>query len=325
MYRLFVLSVSLCFGSAAAFAASDPGLLALIPADSKVVSSVNVQQAWNSPFGQFLLNKTNSDTSGFDKVLEETGFDPRRDLQSFVFASRGPEGSKAQSTFVIVARGNFQSPLIRTRALAHGATVQTVEGVDIYSGNDHGPQTGFAFPDTGIAVFGDLASVKQVIANRANPSVLDSNLQSLINKASGNDAWFASILPGAYLTRHLNDATNQQAKPQALALQSVRQAAGGVQFSDPVQLSFDAMTRSPQDAVSLADVVRFMVGFLQMQRQNNPQTDMLASALDTMVLNASGNTFHAGLAVPEKTLEQLINSGMTSGSHSRANRRQSLQ
>jgi hypothetical protein len=276
---------------------------------------MNVQQAWNSPFGQFLLNKTNSDTNGFEKMLQQTGFDPRHDLQSFVFASSGPSTTNTQSNFVIVARGNFQSQLIRKQIASQGASVQNIGGVDVYISNGRrGQQTGFALPDTGIAVFGDLDSVKQVIGNRANPTVLDPNLQALINKVSGNDAWFASILPGSYLTRHLNEATHQEAKAQAQALQSVRQAAGGVQFSDPVQLTFDATTRSPQDAISLADVVRFMASLVQMQRQQNPQMDALASALDTMVLNASGSDFQAGLAIPEKTLEQLASSGMNSGS-----------
>ncbi|MBV8897157.1 MAG: hypothetical protein JO051_11645, partial [Acidobacteriaceae bacterium] len=196
------------------------------------------------------------------------------------------------------------------QVLANNGTIQNIEGVDVYIGNGHHQQQqAFALPDVGIAVVGDLASVQEVIANRANTSQLDPALQSLISKVSANsDAWFASVLPGSYLTQHLNDATNQQAKSQAQALQSVRQAAGGVLFGDPVQLSFDAVTRSPQDAVSLEDVVRFMTSILQMQRQQNPQLQVLASSLDNMTLTASGDHFHAALAIPESSLEQLADS-----------------
>jgi hypothetical protein len=320
MYRSFAIAILLCFTAAGAFAAVDTGLLALLPADAKVISSVNVQQALSSPFGQFLLNKTNSDNTGFEQMTQLTGFDPRRDLQTFIFATSGPTGNNTEANFVIVARGTFDPQLIRKQILANGGAVQNTGGVDVYMSPAHGhhdQQTAFALPDTGVAVFGDLTSVQQVIANRANPSVLDPALQALITKVSANnDAWFASILAGSYLSQHLNEATNQQAKPQAQALQSVRQAAGGVQFGDPVQFTFDAVTRSPQDAVSLTDVVRFMASFVQMQRQNDPHAQALASALDNMTLAASGNNFHASIAISEKNIEQLADSGMNGGPHS---------
>jgi hypothetical protein len=217
---------------------------------------------------------------------------------------------------VILARGNFESQWIRKQMLSHGAKVQSIGGVEVYVAPDHGEgQSAFALPDIGIAVFGDLASVQQVIANRTNPSTLDPALQNLIDKTDGNDAWFASILPGSYLNRHLNGAMNHETKPQAQALESVRQAAGGVQFGDPIQFTFDAVTRSPQDAVSLSDFVRFMASFVQLQRQNDPHAEVLATALDNMTLNASGNTFHASLAIPEKSLEQLAESGMKPAAH----------
>lgn len=197
--------------------------------------------------------------------------------------------------------------------------MQNVDGIDVYVCTDTAynkhkgakqETTAFAFLNTDIAIIGDLASVTQVIANRATPSSLDPALQALITQASSkNDAWFATILAGPYLTRHLDDATNYQLKPQAQALQSVREAGGGAQFSDPLQLSFDAVTRSPQDAVSLADVVRFMASFVQMQRDKDPHAGILATALDNMVLNTSGDNFHASLAIPEKSLEQLADSG----------------
>lgn len=316
MHRFLVVSTLFCFAAAAGFAA-DSSLLALIPTSAKVVSSIDIQQARNSPFGQFLLSKVNSNGSGFDKMAQETGFDPRRDLQSFVFASPGPAADKGQSSFVVVARGNFDPQLIRKQILSHGAHVQNSNGVDVYVNVKDGRQrTAFALPDVGLAVFGDLASVQQVLANRANPSVLDPTLQALISKVSANnDAWFASILSGSFLSQHLNEATNQQVKSQAQALQSVRQAAGGIQFGDPVQFTFDALTRSPQDAVSLEDVVRFVASFVQMQRQRDSQLDILASALDSMVLNASGNNFHVNLAIPEKSVEQLADFGMNAGPH----------
>jgi hypothetical protein len=321
MYRLLAFPILLT-SALAAFGATDSALLSLVPADAKVVSSVNVQQALTSPFGQFLLKQMNSGPNGFDQMARQTGFDPRRDLETIVMASSGPGPmGKHSSSFVILARGTFQPELIHRQALAKGATVQNINGVDVYidsSSENVGAEgipekNGFAFPDIGVAVMGDLDSVKQVIANRANPATLDASLQALVSQVSANnDAWFATILGGSYLTKHLNEATDHEMKPQAQALQSVRQASGGVRFGDPLQLTFNAVTRSPQDAVSLSDVVRFMSSFVQMQREKDVHAEMLASALDSLVLDTSGNTFHASLTIPEKSLEQLADLG-TSG------------
>ena len=306
MQHFLAVPVLLGFTAAAALASADSTLLSLVPANATLVSSINVQQAWSSPFGQYLVSQMNTNAGNFNNITQQTGFDPRRDLQTVVFASIGQPVSKAQASFVVIARGTFPSQWIQKQILSENGSVQTIGGVDVYVRTEHAQSTAFATPDIGLAVFGDLASVQQVIANRANPSVLDPSLQALISKISANnDAWFASVLPGSFLTQHVNAATNQQLKPQAQALQSVHQAAGGVQFGDPVQLTFDAVTRSPQDAVSLSDVVRFMASFIQMQRQNEPHAQVLASALDNMTLNTSGNDFHASVSIPEKSLEQL--------------------
>jgi hypothetical protein len=311
MHR-FLAPVLLCLSAVSAFAAADPGLMALVPANAKIVSSVNVQQAWSSPFGQYVLTKSGAQGNGFDKMLKETGFDPRKDLQAFVFASPGPGTDPAQSSFVFIARGNFQTQWARKQVLSHGGSIQSVGGLDVYVGADHGQQTGFVLLENGLAAFGDLATVQQVIANRANTTTLDPTLQGLITKVSAsNDAWFASLLPGSYIGKHLAAAGGQAVKPQATAINSVQQAAGGVQFGDPVQVTFDAVARSPKDATSLVDVFRFMASFIQMQRQQNPQTEMLASALDGMVLTADNNNFHMNVAIPEKSLEQLADSGMS--------------
>lgn len=316
MHRSLAIPILVGLTSAAALASVDNGLLALVPANATMVSSINVQQAWNSPFGQFLVAQMNTNGSGFSSITQQTGFDPGRDLEAVVFASLGQPAGKGQSNFVILGRGTFPSQWIQKQMLSEHGSVQSISGVDVYVQSQRGQSIAFATPEADVAVFGNLASVQQVIANRANPSALDPDLQTLISKiSSNNDAWFASILPGSFLTQHVNEATNQQLKPQAQALQSVRQAAGGVQFGDPVQLTFDAVTRSPQDAVSLSDVVRFMGSFIQLQRQNEPHAQILATALDNMTLNTSGNNFQASVAIPEKSLEQLADLGPKAHPH----------
>jgi|GEM_PF-1683873 len=309
MRHLFPLSLLLFGASVCAFPAVDTGLLALVPSDAKIVASIDVEHARNSEFGQYMLNRINTENRSFDRFVQQTGFDPRRDLQSFMFASPASPSGDSTARFAILARGTFDPGRIRAAAKANGAVVQTYQGVDLILDKSNEEKTGFAFPDVGVAVMADVTTLRQIIANRSTPTTLDPTLQEMISKAGvGNDAWFASLLSGSFLANRLSQETKQPMQ-QAQALQSVLQSSGGIQFGDVVQLSFDAVTRSPKDATSLADVVRFVAGMVQMQRQNNARADILATALDQMNLTANGDAMHVSISLPEKSLEQLAELG----------------
>ncbi len=319
MHRLLIVPVLLSIATASAFAGADAGLLGLVPANSKVVSSINVDQARNSPFGQYMLSKMTAQGHGFDQMAAETGFDPRRDLQTVVFASSSPELSQTgnhSSNFVVLMRGTFDAQRIQTLMLSHKGQRQSLDGVDIYL-DGTGDKNAFALAEPDIAVMGDRSSVQQVIANRGIATVLDPPLQTLISQVSAeNDAWFASVLPNSVdLVGNMSKGAGLNTRGSAAALQGVRQAAGGLHFADTVQITLEAVTRSPQDANALGDFVRFMGSLVQAQYQSSPQAQLFGTALDSMTVQTSGNTFQVRLAIPEATIEQIADSGLASGHH----------
>jgi hypothetical protein len=306
MRTLITPSLLLVAASFSARAAVDSGLLALVPSGTKIMTSVDIERARSSNFGQYLLRRLNSEDQSFQQLVQKTGFDPRRDLQDFLFASPGPTGDNTQQPkFAILARGSFDQDRIKAAAQTKGAVIQTYQGVDMFVNTSGRQKTGFAFPDVGVAVLADVETLQQIIGNRANPTVLEPELQQLISKAgTENDAWFVSLMPGSYLARHANQNKNPRAQ-QVQALQAVTESSGGLRFGSLIQLSFDAITRSEKDASALADVVRFLASFVQMQRQKDPHAELVASALDTMNLKTDGAAMHLGLSLPEKNLEQF--------------------
>jgi hypothetical protein len=303
MRHFAFLSAFVLAASVSAFASVDTGLLSLVPAGAKVIGAVDVTRSRNSDFGQYLLNKAQSEDAHFQDMITETGFDPRRDLQNILFETSGPDTTGKPSSFAILARGNFDVSRIKTLATTKGATIVTYGGVDmIVHAKETGQQTAIAFPEVGIAVMADAATLKQIIDNRAAPAILDADFKSKINAiGANNDAWFVSLVGGGFLADH----AGTQGASQAKALQGVVQSSGGVKFGSVINTTFDAVTRSPQDAQSLSDVIRFMASMVQMQRQNDPRAGILASALDGMTLENSGANVHFAVAMPEKSLEQL--------------------
>jgi hypothetical protein len=309
MRYIVAISVLLLSGALSACAAVDPALLALVPPGTKLVCGVQLDQARSSGFGQYLVNRIDTDNESFRQFTEETGFDPRHDLDEFVFATTGPGAPDTQPSFAILARGTFDQNRIEAKAKANGAVVQAYQGIDlIFVNHTEHRGAGFAFLDGGIAVMADRATLRQIVTNRASPTTLDPALQEQVLKVSANDAWFASSMPGSFLANHLQHETSQTMQ-HAQVLQSILQSSGGVHFGDVVEFSFDAATRSPQDAVSLADVLRLGGSMVQMQRQNDPRAAIVASAVDKMAITNEGATLHASFSMPEKALEQLVEEG----------------
>jgi hypothetical protein len=323
MSRSILLATLLIAAIAPLYAAVDPALLALVPPGSKVVAGIDFERARSSPFGQFITSRMNSTDANMAQFIADTGFDPRKDLQQAVIAATEPSGKGDPSKAAILARGNFDQERIKAAASAKGIRPQSFQGLDLFiDKSQHDGPNAFAFLGDGIGVMGDSETVKLVIANRETGAPLDPALQAAVSKAgTDNDAWFVSLLSGGgFLSHHLDTQVNggeakQETQPdaklaftQSQALQSVLQSSGGIQFGSIVRVSFDALTRSPQDAASLADVVRFFSSMVQMQRQKDPRAGIAATAFDNMDLKTDGDALHLSLSIPEKDLEQLVQS-----------------
>ena len=292
-------------------ASIDEGLLALVPTETVVLSGVDATSTKNAPFGQYLLGRMTVDNRDFERSMEETGFDPRRDLQNFVVAGFGPRQTQGRSKFVILARGTFDQNQIGSAALKRGnaAAAQSYGGLTLYVNKGRQLTTAFAFPDTGVAIMGDLASVQEVIDHRSSPSILDPGLRQRVDQVGNkNDMWFASIVSGAAFGGTPTAIGGQQLNTSQ-ALQSILQSCGGILFGNVVNLSLDATTRSPQDAASLSNLIRFFGNMLQSQGSSDPQAAALAKAIDGMNLQTEGNDVQVSLSLTEPELEPLAQAG----------------
>jgi hypothetical protein len=295
------LSAAVC-----SFAAVDTGLLALIPENSQFVVGINVLASRNSDLGQYLSTRFSGEAKGFEQLTAETGFDPRRDLASVVFAGApGPSG-KQDGSGLVLARGTFDQARIRTAALAKGIVVQPFSGVDFYLQGTGNGKHAFAFLANDVFATGSIAELRQAVANRFTAATLNPQLQQLISQVAGeNDIWFASTVPASRFASHFHPEMDQSAGGSE-ALQAVSAASGGVQFGSSVQITLDAVARSDKDATALADVLRFGASLIQMKGQSDRNNAaQVAAALNQMLVSTNGQTVHLSLSIPETTLEQL--------------------
>jgi len=297
------LIAALLTATSAAFAGIDRGLLNLVPSGTQALAGFQIDQGKTSALGQYLLLRAGTQGPQFQKLMDATGFDPRRDLQEVLVATPGP--SSGSHNLVVLARGTFDIAHMKQAVVTQGGHIESYQGFDLLmgKGNDN---AGVAFLDSTLTVAGNRDLVKTVIANRNAPSTLDAQLtQKADNVSRDNQAWFASLVPGTALPHR--QAPGQNEKINTAAIQSILQSSGGIQLSnESVQLAFDAVTRSEKDAQALCDVVRFFASMLQMQRTNEGPAALLAPSLDQMQLTSSGDSMHLVLSVPEKVVEQIL-------------------
>jgi len=154
---------------------------------------------------------------------------------------------------------------------------------------------------------GDIASVKSAIqrqrANTPLPAKLRGKIQALSAK---NDFWFATLVPISEFAGVMPDPNLSSAMKGNL-LGAVHEASGGIRFGDTVNISGEAVTRSDKDAQALEDVFRFVAGLIQGGRQNDATAGQIANWVDTMDLQTKANVMTVSLAIPEKQLEQMLN------------------
>lgn len=290
--------------------AADPGLLRLVMPDAKVIAGVQVEQTKNSVFGQYVLSHMQVDDHSLSRFIQETGFDPRRDVGEIVIASNWTSANP-QSRWLVLAKGSFDVAKIAQVAAGSGAAVSTYQGLSLYTFPGKGtPQADNAivFLDGGRAAVGDTASVKAAIDREKSAAAASGELITKVGLVStNNDFWFVTLVPLSEFSGTVPDPNVSGAMRNNM-LTAINQASGGIRFGDTVKLSAEAITRSDKDAQALVDVVKFVVGMLQMNRQNNATAGQVANLLDTLDCKTAGNVMTLSLAIPEQQLEQMIDS-----------------
>jgi len=289
---LRLLAATLLAGS---LFAADPELVSLAMPGSQVMAGVNVEQVRLSPLGLYLMAQAGElSENGLQKLIDTTGFDPRRDLREILVSSNGQPGG---GSGIVLARGTFDVPKILEAATADGATIETYKGVPILQKSK---LDSMAFPDSTLAIMGSDADVRAVIDRKSAPTAIGSALAVEVNRLSTTeDAWFVSIAPLLQLQG------NSAAAPGPWSIYSkVQQSSGGVKFGANVVVSLQAVSPTDQEAATLAATLKSFASTSDLFLKDVYVPG--ASLLKNLNATAEGPVTTISLSVPEAQIEQMI-------------------
>jgi hypothetical protein len=291
--------------------AADTSLLSMVMPDAKVIAGAQVTRVKNSPFGNFVLSHMQLDDPDFQKFMAATGFDPRRDLSELIIASNA--ATNDPSRWLVLAKGTFDTARIHGVAQSSGAAITNHKGVAIIgiAGNQNvqkATSTGaIAIFDASTAVMGPLDVVQAAIDRRVARAGVATGLAGKVRQTSAsNDFWFTTLVPLSEFASSMPDA-NLAGALKGNMLKAVQQASGGVKFGSDILLTAEIVTRSPQDASALVDVVKFIAGLIQTNRKSDKTAERVSTVLDAIKCSAQGNVMTMSLSIPESVLEQMLN------------------
>lgn len=305
---LFFCLASLLLTTLAAGATTDARLVSMLDPQTRVVAGLNATAIKATPFGQYLLS--HAAKADLSRFIANTGFDPRTNLQQVLVGSLGGANETQR---VLLAKGTFVPAQVLAFAVKKGGTASTYHGVNVVEfaqfqdthGKTHGPSW-LAFLGSTRAAFGSPEFVQHAIDRYVNNTPADSALAARITAASSQfDAWYVSTVPGPELALRIPQSSNELAGLAATALQSVQSESAGVKLGQGATVRGQAITASNQEALSLADRLRYMASVAQTQATQK-QKPTVASLIQKVAISVQGANVNWTLHATESQLEAWV-------------------
>jgi hypothetical protein len=287
---------------ASAASAADPESLGLIPSDTGVVLGINFEQIKATKFGQMMSSQAEAQAKAAEEMAKP-GLELWRGIREVLVAV--PAGAQ-KGHMLILSTGTFDAAPLRALAKLGGMTEASVLGVTVFSKEQQEPFSA-ALADSSLILAGDPASVKAALARRGGqPGGLDPAVAAKLRAVrASHHLWLLTTAPVAELARN----APQDAFGGALqgdAVKSILQVSGGLTFGPKLLIAFEVVTRTEQDATSMADGLRALVGMATM----GDSAKQFAPLLQNLDLRAEGATMKLNLAIAEEDIIKLLPPGM---------------
>ncbi len=246
----------------------DQDLVKFVPPDAVLLMGVDVARLRVTPVYQKYVAQLT--LPGVDRFVQETGVDPRKDLDAVLAWSNG----NATATMV---RGRYRSRDLESRLRARGAERTTYGKYTLY-GNG---QSVIAFINESVAVGGSTSAVKAALDTYdQRRGGLPGTLKPLVDALDPADQLWA-VGAGSLSGMGIEAQGNSRLADIAQLLRGVRAALAGIDLSNGLILTGRIDCDTDDSARHIHDALRGVIGMARLSTPDNqPQLLRLYDAIN---------------------------------------------
>lgn len=255
---------------------ADPRLTALIPANTRVLAGLRVDELKKTGLYQQLAPLVSS--------VEREGFNPQRDIDELLVASDGEQT-------VAIARGRFQ----REELARMDQTIY--QGVTLY-GNERGA---VGLIDSSIAIAGTVPAVHAALdQKKSGARAVPGLLAKARTLATPNQIWMVSQGSAGFLRVPRFDNAEMAQK----ILNSLSGVTFVADFRDGIYARAEAQSATPADAQFIGNTLRGLIG---LGRLSVPRGEAeLAKAFDGITVEQTEKSLALNARVPRAVADQAM-------------------
>jgi hypothetical protein len=282
----------------------------LAPADAEVAMVVNIKNFLDSK----LFKKHGEEAvkmllkrEDVAKMVEATGLDPMKDLNSVVVTASGGQGDVKAC---VIIKGNYNvaklQGAIEDHAKKQGEKLKITKegGLTFYTiPTNQGADVTATFVGNDSLVLSNNADYLKLIANgkKIDPTTAAKTLKGAVGKVGGQE----TIFMAAAITDEMKKAmaSNPQTKQFADKLDSV---TGTVNVADAIDIALAINTTDADAAKNLGQIIKQAIPVLNLLAASNEQAAPVVKALvDNIKVSSEGKSINIKLQLTEELMKKL--------------------
>lgn len=247
----------------------------------------------------------------FEKFLASAGVDPNTQVDELAWGGITTGGGKGEDV-VGIALGDYDPAAVEDHFKRQKVPMVEAHGYHMYAfGSGSGASDiMFLFMDSNTAAFGNRTALNKLISVRIGdlPSLMtNDSIFPLITDTNGNGFIWA-VLNKSYTHLAMQQLIPQASQfPQAAAIINRMHAMTiAVEGDSGVDAHFQAVCNSPDDANLLGAAIQ--AGVMMRRYQESQTNPAMASALDQVQVQPSGDRLKLDIALNQDQLTALIKS-----------------
>jgi hypothetical protein len=288
--------------------ASPTDMLNMLPADSQGVLFADIHKTMSIEAVSKSIEEQDSSKKYFE-FIEKTGLDPKKDLYYMALSISAKDPQSLQKIAAVVnLKYNKDSLLefIKTQTAEEGQEITETDynGTTIYTMEEDGEKSGFAFLDESNIVAGNLEgiqSVLDIVAGQGENIFKNQELSDLLKDTNKDTLfWGAFLIP----KEAVEEASVQN--PMLQSLKSVNAVTMNFDYQNKSMLiDIDMKSSDPEKNQQLATALNGIKGMASMASQEKPE---IGELMNKIQVTSSEDGVKVSADLPEELIKKMTES-----------------